>query len=259
MSPSLQLKHIHLRVPDLARSVDFYTRLGFTVVQRNAAHADFATVGSTPVLRLTEDRDALRAPSDAAGLFHAALLLPSRAALAAWLRFTAEHQIEFDGFSDHGVSEAIYLSDPDGNGLEFYADRPLQEWPRANGAIEMTTNPLDIAGLRATTPTSTPTPLADANWGHLHLRVTDLDRSEKFYRQTLGVEVTQRTYPGARFLATDGYHHDLGLNVWGHPHRPQPHDASGLAVATFVRRDATGTSELRDPDGISVCVAAPSD
>jgi catechol 2,3-dioxygenase len=259
MSASLQLTHIHLRVPDLARSVDFYTRLGFIVAERDAAHADLATAGNTPVLRLTEDRRATRAPSDAAGLFHAALLLPSRPALAGWLRFAAERRIEFDGFSDHGVSEAIYLSDPDGNGLEFYVDRPRQDWPQVNGTIEMTTKPLDIDGLLATAPTSMPTPLGGANWGHLHLRVTDLDRSEKFYREALGVEVTQRTYPGARFLAADGYHHHLGLNVWGHPHRPQPHGAPGLVAATFARRDAIVTRELRDPDGILVCVVAPND
>src|SRR5688572_4855017 len=116
MTPSLRLAAIHLRVSDLSRSVDFYTRqLGFGAVQREDSHADLATApGSAALLRLTENRHAAPSPLAAAGLFHAALLFPTRAALAGWLHFTAAQSVEFEGFSDHGVSEAIYLSDPDG-------------------------------------------------------------------------------------------------------------------------------------------------
>jgi len=156
------------------------------------------------------------------------------------------------------VSEAIYFADPDGNGLEFYGDRPHAERPfAANGELAMVTRPLDLPALLSASPAATSTPLAGALWGHLHLRVTDLDRSEAFYRGALGVAVTQGSYPGARFLAADGYHHHLGLNTWGHPRAPQPAGALGLAEATFVRTDGTAPQSLRDPDGIVLRLLGP--
>jgi catechol 2,3-dioxygenase len=252
---SLQLTSIHLRVPDLARSVEFYAaRLGFAVVARDATRADLAVTAAAPaLLTLTEDRAAPAAPRDAAGLFHAALLLPSRPALGAWLRFAAERGVAFDGFSDHGVSEAIYFSDPDGNGLEFYRDRPRAEWPpAAAGEVAMFTRALAVPSLLAAAAPVTTAPLAEARWGHLHLRVTDLARSEQFYRDTLGVAVTQAGYPGARFLAADGYHHHLGLNTWGDPRAPQPAGALGLAAATFSHAGETRSHTVRDPDGLTV-------
>ena len=253
MSSSLQLTSIELRVPDLARSVEFYgSRLGFNVLEQSADHAELGTSRDGPgMLTLTEARRAPAAPRDAAGLFHAALLFPSRAALGAWLKFAAAHGVDFEGFSDHGVSEAIYLSDPDGNGLEFYADRAPESWPYApNGEIAMMTRPLALRALLAGASAPTDAPLVGAHWGHLHLRVTDLERSEAFYTAELGLEVMQRSYPGARFLATDGYHHHLGLNTWGNPRHPQPAGALGLAGATFARAGITGEASLVDPDGI---------
>jgi catechol 2,3-dioxygenase len=252
---SLQVASIHLRVHDLARSVEFYaSRLGFSTLNSPVGRAELAVAPGAPaILTLSEDRAAPPAPRDAAGLFHAALLLPSRAALGAWLRFAGERGVEFDGFSDHGVSEAIYFSDPDGNGLEFYADRPREQWPfSANGELAMITRPLALPSLLAEAAPTSATPLAGAHWGHLHLRVTDLDRSEEFYRAALGVALTQGSYPGARFLAADGYHHHLGLNTWGQPRVPQLPGALGLAAATFARAGETATRELRDPDGIAL-------
>jgi catechol 2,3-dioxygenase len=261
MTPSLQITSIHLRVAELERSIDFYARqLGFVVVGQTAGQAQLATLAapseSDGLLVLEEDARAPAAPRDSAGLFHAALLFPARAALAGWLRFAAAHGVEFDGFSDHGVSEAIYFSDPDGNGLEFYADRAPTEWPRQpDGKIAMFTRPLAIPNLLAAAAPVSSAPLAGAHWGHLHLRVTDLQRSETFYRTTLGLALMQDTYPGARFLAVDGYHHHLGLNTWGHPRVPQPPGALGLVAATFARTGETDTRELRDPDGIAVRLA----
>lgn len=268
MNPSLQLTHVHLRVHDLARSVAFYAgKLGFVVVSRDAMHAELATAprGPAPVLgnvegilTLTEDRAAPPAPRPAAGLFHTALLLPSRAALGGWLRHAANAGVEFDGFSDHGVSEAIYFTDPDGNGLEFYSDRPRDAWPiAANGELAMGTEPLALPSLLAAGTTTTATPLTDAHWGHLHLRVTDLARSEKFYRNTLGVAVTQGSYPGARFLAADGYHHHVAVNTWGQPRSPQPPTALGLVEATFARTGTTSAQTVRDPDGIALRIVGP--
>lgn len=255
MTTSLQLNSVHLRVPDLARSVAFYAgKLGFAVVAREAARADLAAAPTGPaLLTLSEDRAASPTPRESAGLFHAALLLPSRPALGGWLKHAANRGVEFDGFSDHGVSEAIYFADPDGNGLEFYTDRPRTAWPyAANGELAMVTQPLALQSLFADAAPANDTPLAGARWGHLHLRVTDLDRSEKFYRDTLGVALTQGSYPGARFLAADGYHHHLGLNSWGRPRAPQPPGALGLAGATFARAGVAESQTVRDPDGIVV-------
>ncbi len=258
MTPSLQIVAVELRVPDLARSVDYYGRgLGFAVTQRTDRTAEFATAPGAPaLLRLTEDRDAAPSPRDAAGLFHAALLFPRRAELGRWLRFAAAQQIPFDGFSDHGVSEALYFTDPDGNGLEFYADRAREQWPLENGRLAMTTTALDVDALLAAGKNlaANAAPLANARWGHLHFRVTDLARSEAFYREQLGLAVTQDSLPGARFMAVDGYHHHLGLNTWGHPRQPQPAGALGLAAASLVRAGIHAPTTLRDPDGIALDV-----
>ena len=252
MPISLQLTSVQLRVPDLARSVVFYTeQLGFAPVRQSADTAELAPAAGAPaILTLTGDRHAPAAPRDAAGLFHAALLLPSRADLGAWLRHAAKRRAEFDGFSDHGVSEAIYLSDPDGNGLEFYADRPRAAWPfAASGELAMTTAALDGPALVADGGPAKPFPLAGARWGHLHLRAIDLPRSEAFYREALGVEITQRSYPGARFMAADGYHHHIAINTWSASRRPQPDGTLGLASATFARTHLAAAKKITAPEG----------
>src|SRR5688572_25328901 len=256
MTRTLQLTAIHLRVSDLSRSVEFYSgRLGFAIVRQSATEARLSTAAdATELLTLTERRSARTPPREAAGLFHVAMLFPNRAGLGTWLQFTAEKAVDFEGFSDHDVSEAIYLSDPDGNGLEFYADRPREAWPFSNGELAMTTRPLAVRSLLAEAGSAGTTPLAGATWGHLHLRVTDLDRSETFYREKLGLDVMQRSFPGARFLAADGYHHHLGLNTWGSPRLPQPPDALGLAEATFAQVGAPTGSAIQDPDGIHLRV-----
>ncbi len=261
MNSSLDLRSIHLRVSDLARSVDFYTaKLGLVARNVSGGNASLATSpAGSPLLMLTEDRAARPAPPDAAGLFHAALLLPSRAALGRWLQHALEAGVVFDGFSDHGVSEAIYLIDPDGNGLEFYADRPRETWPTRNGEIAMGTLPLDVGSLLAagealvsSTRTAAISPTTDGRWGHLHLRVSDLDRSGAFYTSTLGVSLTQRFGSSARFLAADGYHHHIGLNTWGGMRGPQPTGALGLIEAVFARTDTPTETSVRDPDHIAI-------
>ena len=252
MTPSLQLTAIHLRVSDLTRSVEFYVRqLGFTSARQSATQAELAAgADSAPVLFLTEIHGVPPPRREHAGLFHAAMLFSRREDLGGWLQRAAQNGVDFEGFSDHGVSEAIYLSDPDGNGLEFYADRPREMWPHANGELAMTTRPLDVRGLLAEGAQAGQQPLSGANWGHLHLRVTDLDRSETFYRTALGMEVMQRSFLGARFLGADGYHHHLAINTWGSPRLPQPGDALGLAEATFARAGTTIETVQTDPDGI---------
>lgn len=254
MPESLQLQHLHLRVSNLARSLAFYAdQLGFSVVGRGEGSASLgAKPGGPALLQLTEDSTAAPAGPDSAGLFHGALLLPDRAALGRWLQFAADAGVEFDGFADHGVSEAIYLSDPDGNGLEFYRDRPRAEWPVQNGKLAMYTRDLAVRELLAAGGSARPAPLAGARWGHLHLRVTDLDGSRSFYQNHLGVSVMQDTFPGASFLAADGYHHHLGLNIWGQPRRTKPPAALGLVSATFQIPAGGGERELAAPEGYTL-------
>jgi catechol 2,3-dioxygenase len=259
MHPTLQVQAIELRVPDLARSVDFYSRqLGFGVLRQAGGRAELATaVDGAVVLTLIEDRTARRAPTEAAGLFHAALLLPDRAALGNWLRRAAEQGVRFEGFSDHGVSEALYLSDPDGNGLEFYSDRPRDAWPRAkNGTdLAMYTRPLDLDNLMAAGAAGRADALlTGARWGHLHLSVTNLDHSETFYKSALGMSLMVSLGDSARFLAADGYHHHLGLNTWARATKPQPAGALGLASATFAKAGMTAEQRLSDPDGMAIRV-----
>ena len=254
-APTLQLVRIRLRVRELERSVDFYRgALGFVVSARESATARLAVApGAEAILELTADASLTPPEPSAAGLFHAALLLPSRAALGAWLRHAAEAGVRFEGFADHGVSEAIYFSDPDGNGLEFYVDRPRERWPQAtNGELAMVTEPLDLPGLLAAAPAPTPHPLMGAQWGHLHLRVTHLERSDHFYREALKLRLMQGSFPGARFLAADGYHHHLGLNAWGRPTQPVNAATTGLALATFASAQASAPELVRDPDGNGV-------
>ena len=251
MSTTLALSQIRLKVPDLQRSLSFYRdQLGFVETGKGALAT---SAGAKPILFLDEDPAARRAPPQAAGLFHAALLLPDRAGLGRWLAHAVEKGVRFDGFADHRVSEALYFSDPDGNGLEFYRDRPRADWPESNGQVAMSTEPLDVDALIQEAGATGPQPLAGAGWGHLHLRVTSLEKAPAFYLAALGMEVRQKDFPGARFLAADGYHHHLGLNVWGRPSLPQPEGALGLAEAVFARKD-TAPTLLKDPDGIAIRV-----
>jgi len=258
MSPTLQLTSVHLRVRDLARSLDFYTRqLGFVAVTADTTNTTLATAPGAPaLLQLTAAPTAPFAPADTAGLFHAAFLLPDRPALGHWLRRAADLGVAFDGFSDHGVSEAIYFNDPDGNGLEFYADRPRDQWPKADDDnITLFTRPLDLPGLlapAAATPAADTPPLAAARWGHLHLRVTALDRAQEFYNRTLGMSLMVSFGDSARSLAADGYHHHLGLNTWTRSYRAQPAGALGLAEVTFALRGNGAPRALQDPDGIAL-------
>jgi catechol 2,3-dioxygenase len=165
-------------------------------------------------------------PRPSLGLYHFALLLPDRASLAAVLRRLLERRYGFDGASDHGVSEALYLHDPEGNGIELYRDRPRETWPLAQGQVAMTTAPLDIDRLLEVAPAASPLH-PETRLGHIHLHIGDLRDGERFYARTLGLAVTQRTYPGALFLAAGGYHHHVGLNTWAQG-RKAPDEATGL-------------------------------
>lgn len=210
-----RLGRVRLQVADLERSLDWYERvLGLRVVERRASSAALgARINAPALVELVERRGAAPARGRL-GLYHVALLLPDRASLGAFLKHLAALGVRA-GAADHLVSEALYLSDPDGLGFEVYADRPREQWRVRGGELQMDSVAIDAEGLvRAT---------GDVVWegmpsgtvvGHVHLHVGDLDSAERFYHHGLGLDRMVWSYPGARFLAAGGYHHHLGINTW---------------------------------------------
>ena len=212
-----RLGRVCLQVADLARSVRHYRDvLGLRVLSDVTGRTVLGAHGDeTPLVELLEHKGAKAVPQRGRlGLYHFALLLPDRAALGHFARHLADMQVRA-GASDHLVSEAFYLRDPDGLGIEVYADRPRAEWQVSEGQVRMTTEPLDVADLVRVA--------GDASWtgmpagtrvGHVHLHVGDLGEAAAFYHHALGFDKTVWNYPGALFVSAGGYHHHLGLNTW---------------------------------------------
>ncbi|WP_435094221.1 VOC family protein [Halorubrum sp. N11] len=234
-----------LRVADLDETTAFYRDVvGLAVLDRDDDRATLG-VAETPLLVLERDPDSPeRGPTDA-GLFHTAFRVPSRAALGEALARVRDRW-RLDGASDHLVSEALYLDDPEGNGVEIYRDRPREEWPADDdGTIRMATEPLDIEGVAGATGDSA---FADrvppsTDVGHMHLEVTSLSAFEAVYVDGLGFEVGM-TGPNVRFVAAGGYHHHLGANTW--QGRTTPAGGRGLAWFEVVVPDATAVEAVRD-------------
>ncbi len=221
------LRGLALRVRDLAAVLPFYTEsLGMPVRKRDGDRVELAPTGRAFTLELVHTPGAPEGVHPSIGLYHFALLQPDRAALAAVIRRLLDAKWRVDGASDHGVSEAVYLRDPEGNGIELYRDRPKDAWSVGPGGVEMGTMPLDMAGLLRETEESGPLSPA-TRFGHIHLAVGDLAEGERFYAGGLGMDVTQRSYPGALFLSVGGYHHHVGLNTWARGRR-SPEGATGL-------------------------------
>ena len=213
----IRLGRVSLQVADLARSVAYYQRvLGMRVLEQDASSAVLgANDDDAPLVELRALPGARPVPRRGRlGLYHFAILLPDRAALGRFVRHLAAIG-EYAGMSDHWVSEAVYLTDPDGLGIEVYADRPRSTWRHENGQLLMATEPLDVQSLVAA---SGGTPWigmpAGTAMGHVHLFVDDLVRAEAFYHQGLGFAKMVWSYPGALFMAAGGYHHHLGTNTW---------------------------------------------
>jgi catechol 2,3-dioxygenase len=234
--PDTRLGSVHLTVTDLDRSLAFYReRLGFQL-HRHEGTTAYLGAGQADLLILTGQPHA-RQLSGTTGLYHFALLLPNRPALARSLQRLAETRTPVQGFADHGVSEAIYLPDPDGHGIELYRDRPRAEWPVDRGRLQMVTDPLNVDDLLAELA-GQPTPEnglpPETILGHMHLHVAHIDQAEAFYRDMLGFELMQRYGPTASFLAAGGYHHHVGVNTWAGPNAPPPPaDAVGLRWFTI--------------------------
>jgi len=236
---SVEFAELTLRVADVARVGTFYeSELGFHRVSGGAHEARFSPTGAEPALIALEHApSAVARPRGAAGLFHVAFLYPNRPALARIFTRLVTNGFRL-GAADHGVSEALYLSDPEGNGLELYVDRPVGEWPpsAADGQVAMFTEALDATSLMASVaPAPGPLMAPETRIGHIHLSVSALDRAEAFYRDVLGFPVRQRDYPGARFFGRDGYHHHFGTNTW---QTRAPSASGALGLARFSLRFA---------------------
>jgi catechol 2,3-dioxygenase len=231
IDPNTKLGYVHLTVSDLDRSLAFYQEIIGMQLHRREGQTVFLGADQGDLLKLTGRPDARRV-AGVTGLYHFAILVPSRTALALSLRQIAETRTPVQGFADHGVSEAIYLPDPDGNGIEIYRDRSREQWPFANGELQMVTDPLDVEGLLAELPgqAETWTGLApETILGHVHLHVADIAEAETFYREVIGFDLMQRFGHSASFLSAGGYHHHLGLNIWAGRGAPSPpEDAVGL-------------------------------
>jgi len=207
--------HVSLQVSDLDRSVAYYSGLlGLEVASRDDRSARLAA-GGTPLVHLSGRPDARRVPTTGLlGLYHFAILLPSRAWLGRFVRHLAQHHVRFAS-ADHFVSEAVYLWDPDGLGIEVYADRPRHLWQVRNRELVLTTEPLDLDSLiDASGGEAWQAMPAGTRMGHVHLNVGDLEEARRFYHAGLGLDQTVWSYPGALFLSAGGYHHHLGTNTW---------------------------------------------
>jgi catechol 2,3-dioxygenase len=227
IDPGTSMGAVRLTVADLDRARDFYRDvIGLTELEPSGGAVCLGADGDSalPIIELVGDPDAPARPPGTSGLFHLAILVPGRPDLARALQRVAEAGWRLTGASDHLVSEALYLSDPEGNGIELYRDRPRDQWPVRDGVLQMDTRPLNLDGVlgelrredaKAGMPPGT-------RIGHIHLNVGDLTTAEAFYSGALGFDVTVRGYPGALFVSAGGYHHHLGLNTWAGENAPAP-------------------------------------
>ena len=263
ISPDAHMGLVELSVSDLDRSVTYWQEaIGLRVLSRENGTAELGA--DTPLLRFVEEPGA-RPASGFTGLFHVALLVPDRPSLGRFLAHTVREQIPLTGLSDHAVSEAIYLRDPDYHGIEVYADRPREQWEGRVGQL-MTTIPLDAGSLLAEAGDGGFEGLPDGTkMGHVHLCVRDVDEMVGFYRDTLGMGLTAQLGDQAAFLSAGGYHHHIGGNTWEtRGAEPAPEGTARLLRFTIVLPDdedvartaeRIGGTEVRDPSGNSLLLA----
>jgi catechol 2,3-dioxygenase len=247
VNPDTSIGAVHLTVSDLERSLSYYQdKIGLDL-HRNEQRTASLGSGGKDLLYLNEKRGA-RLAQKVSGLYHFALLLPSRLELAKTITHLVDSGTSISGSADHAVSEAIYLSDPDGHGIEIYRDRPRNEWEYQGESLRITTEPLDAQSLlremqngvgdwkglhRATTV------------GHVHLHVADLSTSEAFYVRVMGFDLVARYGPSASFVSAGGYHHHIGMNTWaGRGVPPPPPEALGLRYFSVHSPDEAARARL---------------
>jgi catechol 2,3-dioxygenase len=247
---------VSLIVRDLDRSLSFYRDvLGLVELKPG----QLGPAGGPVLVELHEQADAVAKPRRSAGLYHFAILVPSRAALGRSLRRLSEMRWPLSGAADHLVSEALYLDDPDGLGIEIYRDRPRDSWRVVDGEMAMATDPLDLQSLHDEPGAETPWRGLESGtvMGHVHLHVAHLDAAEALYCGQIGFEPMLRRYPGALFVAAGGYHHHLGLNTWagvGAP--PPPANAVGLRSFTIESATLQPQNVLDEAAGVTVSLGS---
>ncbi|MDN4493216.1 VOC family protein [Ureibacillus aquaedulcis] len=245
--PNMYVSHVQLKVSNLERSLHYYkTIMGFDVLGQTNTSAVLTFDGTTSLLSLEEVPNALPLRRGQTGLYHFALLLPTRSDLGNFIQHISQQNVRV-GAGDHHVSEAFYLNDPDGNGIEVYADRPEQNWLwQEDGMVYMTTEQVNVQSV-----------LRDANgtWnglpegtvmGHIHLSVASLAESEKFYTEALGYEIVTHYGNQALFISTGKYHHHIGLNTWESlGGTPVPENGVGLKSFTIVLDNEEQADEIQ--------------
>ena len=245
MDTDWPLGAVELKVLDLEREIEFYERFGLSRTGGDGDHAILGAEGK-PLLRLTALPGGKERPRHTAGLYHFAILLPAEEELGGFLRRALEERLPLTGTADHLVSQALYFDDPEGNGIEVYADRPRNEWRYPNGRLDIGIAHLDFERLLriASAPQNKFT--AGTVLGHMHLNVADLDASQTFY-ESLGMALMAEAGPVMRFMSWDGYHHHLGLNLLeGRGAAPVEAGVRGLRGFEVRRLPSPDT----DPDGI---------
>ena len=248
LPPDSKIGTVYLRVSRLENALSFYTQLlGFKLLSQEGLTALLSASGSPPA-QIVLVSNPLAAPKEPhkTGLYHLAIRLPDRQALGQLLQRLIEQRWAIFGGSDHLVSEALYLADQDRNGIELYVDKPRETWPYINDSLVMSSEPLNYRALIEAA--------GDAAWrgihpttdnGHIHLQVSDLAQSERFYHELVGLDVTLRNYPGALFLSAGGYHHHLGMNIWNsRGGRPSSPDRAGLIAFELHIPDREARQQL---------------
>ncbi|MCM3584746.1 VOC family protein [Mesobacillus maritimus] len=235
--PTTFVGHVKIKVENLQRSLHYYQEIiGFEVLEHTARTAKLTTDGKTSILSLEQPENVIPKQGRTTGLYHFAILLPQRSDLANIVTHLLNKGVRF-GSSDHLVSEALYLNDPDGNGIEIYTDRDPAEWSWQDEEVAMTVDPLDFQDLAtAAVPGETwqGMPVGTV-MGHIHLHVSELQKTEDFYVNGLGFEVVNRFGTQALFFSTGKYHHHIGVNTWNGVGAPTPPENSvGLESFTLI-------------------------
>src|SRR6202158_2423987 len=241
------LGSLELKVLDLEREVAFYERFGLTRIDGGAETATLGAGGS-PLLRLRALQGGRDRPRRTAGLFHFAILLPREEELGGCLKRSLEERLPLTGTADHFVSQALYFDDPEGNGIEVYADRPRSEWQYPNGRLNIGTDHLDFERLMRIAGAPAKKFSSATVLGHMHLNVSDLDVSQAFY-ESMGMELTAEAGRVMRFMSWDGYHHQLGINpLEGRGAAPVEEAVRGLQGFEIRRLEGA----RREPGGIAL-------
>ncbi|MCJ8008152.1 VOC family protein [Lederbergia wuyishanensis] len=232
--PTTFVGHVTIKVEDLERSLQFYQEvIGFKVLEQTNSSAKLTTDGKTSILSLEKPDNVIPKQARTTGLYHFAILLPHRSDLANIVLHFIENSVRI-GSSDHLVSEALYLSDPDGNGIEIYIDRDPSDWEWSNGEVAMAVDPLNFPDLLSSGKQGSWNGLpADTVMGHIHLHVSELVKTEEFYTKGLGFEVVNRFGDQALFISSNKYHHHIGLNTWNGIGAPQP-PKNGVGIESFT-------------------------